>query len=303
MTPTALILIVFSTFAHTGWNFIGKQKNPAPAFMLLANTLGTLCLIPILFKYGYLTAEFTPTIWFWLFVTGLFQAIYYTGVAEAYRHGDMSIAYPLVRSGGAVLVLLVNLVLGKAGQISALCIIGIVLVATGGMILPVKNIREWNLKKFLQLSSVFAMVGAIGMCGYSIVDSHALSILKSTIDAGVQKGPWWTLLYGFYEGLTSSIWLAIYVLFNRGERENLKESVKTQFVPGLLTGMGIYIAYCLVLAAYLYARNVSYVVAFRQLGIPLSAALGILFLHEPRYFNKYLGLVIMLTGLVLVALK
>lgn len=214
----------------------------------------------------------------------------------------MSIAYPLVRSSGTVLVLLVSLALGRVDQIGPACIAGVVLVATGGLVLPVESVTEWNLKRILQPSSVFAMLGAAGMCGYSIVDSQALSILKSTIDASVQSNPWWPLLYAFYEGITASVWLAMYVVFRRRERKSFGESVKGHLLAGLLTGMGIHIAYSLVLAAMLYARNVSYVVAFRQLGIPLSATLGIVVLREPRYTNKYVGLAIMLTGLVMVAL-
>ncbi|GEM_PF-1218561 len=81
VTSTALVLIVLSTFVHSGWNFIGKHRNPAPAFMLLASILGTTCLLPALLIYGHLSSGFPPVVWMLLAVTGFFQAVYYIGVA------------------------------------------------------------------------------------------------------------------------------------------------------------------------------------------------------------------------------
>jgi uncharacterized membrane protein len=46
--------------------------------------------------------------------------------------------------------------------------------------------------------------------------------------------------------------------------------------------------------------NVSYVVAFRQLSIPLGAFVGVFVLKEPRYRPKLVGVLVMFAGLVLV---
>ena len=51
-----------------------------------------------------------------------------------------------------------------------------------------------------------------------------------------------------------------------------------------------------------YSRNVSYVVAFRQISIPLGALLGVLRLKESLPFPKLAGLIILLIGLTLVAI-
>jgi len=52
-----------------------------------------------------------------------------------------------------------------------------------------------------------------------------------------------------------------------------------------------------------FARNVSYVVAFRQLSIPIGAILGMTVLHEPRNAMKLTGMGVMMAGLLLVAIK
>ena len=53
--------------------------------------------------------------------------------------------------------------------------------------------------------------------------------------------------------------------------------------------------------AMAFSGNVSYVVGFRQLSIPLGAIVGILVLKEASPVPKLTGVAIMFAGLVLVA--
>lgn len=50
-----------------------------------------------------------------------------------------------------------------------------------------------------------------------------------------------------------------------------------------------------------FARNVSYIVGFRQLSIPLSVVLGVAVLKEPPYRPKVIGVAIVFIGLILLA--
>ena len=51
-----------------------------------------------------------------------------------------------------------------------------------------------------------------------------------------------------------------------------------------------------------FVTNVSYVVAFRQISIPLGALVGVFALKEPRYRPKFAGVLIMFAGLILVGI-
>ena len=66
--------------------------------------------------------------------------------------------------------------------------------------------------------------------------------------------------------------------------------------------MGIYAAYTLVLVAMAFVSNVSYVVAFRQVSVPLGAVAGVLVLGDRPHVPKLVGVAIMFAGLVLVGL-
>jgi uncharacterized membrane protein len=301
MTTTAIILILISAFAHTGWNMIGKSRAPTPEFLLLANTLGCLSLTPVLFKYGHVLGLFPTSVWLLLIVTGGFQALYYTGVAKAYSCGDMSIIYPVMRSAPVLFVLAVNLVIGKISEVSAISIMGIGLIVFGGFLLPLEPGRKWDWKRFVQRSTLLAIMAAVGTCGYSMIDDRALRILGTMIGHADRTGG--TLVYGLMEGISASFWLAICVFASAKGRAVLRRHLKSEWKPALLAGVGIYSAYCLVLVAMTFARNVSYIVAFRQLGIPLAAVLGIVGLKEPSYPAKLVGIAVMLVGLVMVTVK
>ena len=106
MTSTAIILLLVSAATHAAWNLLSKREHPSAAFFLVANTAGCLLLAPIALVNWRAVRQFPPEVWAILPATGLCQAVYYYGLAGAYRHGEISIAYPLARSVPVVLVTL-----------------------------------------------------------------------------------------------------------------------------------------------------------------------------------------------------
>jgi uncharacterized membrane protein len=74
-----------------------------------------------------------------------------------------------------------------------------------------------------------------------------------------------------------------------------------QLGPAALSGAAIFAAYTLVLVAMGFARDVTYVVAFRQASIPIGVLLGLVVLREPLSVPKVVGTLAVTAGLVLVA--
>ena len=70
-----------------------------------------------------------------------------------------------------------------------------------------------------------------------------------------------------------------------------------------MSGAGIVVAYGLVLVALGFARNVSYVVAFRQVSLPIGTLLSALVLRERLTGPRIVGTLTILAGLVMVALE
>ena len=276
-----------------------KREHPSSAFFLLVNTFGTLCLIPVLILFGSAIPTFPTSVWLLLIATGIFQTIYILGLANAYQRGDLSILYPIARSSPVIVVIIVTLFFNRADQISTQCIWGIALVAVGMFILPMKHLSDFRIDNYLTSSVLFALMAAFASAGYSIIDDEALRFLRDTPDlpiAGWQA----TILYAFFEGLITSLWLGIWVLFQKRGRILMWEILKTRASRALQAGAGMAVAYTLVLISLAFVSNVSYVVTFRQISIPLGTIFGVLLLKEPCYTPKYLGVAIIFTGLVLV---
>jgi drug/metabolite transporter (DMT)-like permease len=224
-------------------------------------------------------------------MSGFFLAAYLAALSGAYRSGDISIAYPLARSLPVIFVFLATFILGKEHQISGLLISGIILVAVGCVILPLDDFGNFHLVNYQNLCCFLAMLSAVGVAGYTIVDDEALRQLRQL--AGTPFTPIeGTLVYMVLEGICCSLWQCAFVFFNSRERKNISGTLNELKGPAAITGIGIYLTYGFVLASMNYVTNISYVAAFRQLSIPLGAICGMSLLKEPRHPPKLVGVAI-----------
>lgn len=301
MSLLAIALISISAFMHAGWNLLSKSRHPSAAFYLVATFTGTLLLSPAIAASWETVVHGIPShVWTLIIVSGSFLALYFISLAGAYRAGDMSVAYPLSRSSPVLVVSVVTLALGRGDQVSGLCIAGIVLVVGGCFLIPLHRFSDFRLRNYWNATCGLALLAAVGTSGYSMLDDEALRRLRA--DSQVTIGNTQvTLMYGCLEGLAASFWLTIFVVIRRSGRKLLRQVLHTNARHAALTGMAIYLTYTLVLISLQFADNVSYVVGFRQLSIPLGATLGLLVLKEPPHPPKLAGVSIMFIGLMLLA--
>ncbi len=299
MTVPAVIILLISAFMHAGWNLLGKRNNPTAAAFLVASLVGVLCLAPLVIIYKEAINYFTLRSWLLVLTAGFFQTTYYASLAGAYKTGDMSIAYPLARSSPVIVVTVVSLFLGRGDQVTWQCIYGIILVVLGGFLLPMRRFSDLRLKNYLNVSCLLALLAAFGTTGYSIVDDEALRLLREMPEMPLQS---WeiTIVYAFFEAMTSTFWLTLFVFGRKHRRETLQQVITKRFSSAVLMGIGIYLTYSLVLVSMAFVTNVSYVVAFRQISIPLGVIMSVFLLKEPSYVPKFAAVTVMFIGLVLV---
>ena len=299
MSLTAIILLIVSAITHAGWNLLTKRQRPSASFFLVANTVGVVALLPLLVIHRTSVSEFPSQVWMLLAITGLFMAVYYWALAGAYRSGDMSVAYPLARSSPIIVVAVVTLVLGRSSQVGIQLILGTLLVVGGCFLIPMRRFSDLRLRNYLNRICALALVAAFGTAGYSIVDDEALRQLRHALGDGLDTVSI-TLIYACLEALSASLWLGVFIGFRRAERFSLRRIMQTGKGTAVLTGIGIIGTYALVLVSLAYVEDVTYVVTFRQLSIPLGAGFGILILGEPAYRPKIVGVALMFIGLILV---
>jgi len=298
MSLAAATLLLLSAFTHAGWNYLSKKHHPSLSYYLAANTIGVLCMSPLLPWYWSRITLIPGTVWIFVTISGVLLAVYMAALAGAYRTGDLSIAYPIARSLPVIFVAAASVLFGLGQALDIWFAIGGVLIVGGCVLLPLRCFSGFSVRALGGVSGLLAMSAAVCIAGYTVVDHQALARLRnlpgrpfSPIDA--------TLLYMVVEGISASIWKGALVLCSRRERRNLKGVLSDFKFSAAITGIGIFSTYGLVLASMNFVANVSYVAAFRQLSIPIGAILGMLFLHEPRYLPKVTGIGLIFAGLIL----
>lgn len=301
MTSVAILLVTISAFVHAFWNLLGKRQNPSTAFFFVASVFATICFSPLLLVYREAFASIPARVWLWLGLTSLFEAIYYIGLAGAYRHGDMSVAYPLARALPVILVALLTATLGLGKPLSLIGVAGILLVVIGCLLLPLRSLRQIHLYNYLTTCCLLAGLAAVGTTGYTLVDNQALFELRSAPGIGLDRIEI-AFFYLAMESVTIAIVMGGYILLSTSERKELTKIWQAGKGMAFVTGLLIVGTYGLVLASMAYASNVSYIAAFRQLSIPLGAILGILVQKEPAYTPKLTSIGIIFAGLVLIML-
>jgi len=300
MSLTAIILVTISTFAHATWNLLGKRHSPSAAFFGLGSLAAVITFSPIVIIYRQIIPLIPLKVWVLILITGLCQMVYFIGLAGAYRNGDLSIAYPLARALPAFLVAGVSFILGLGKNLTGTGLVGIFAVVAGCLIIPLRSFKEIKLSNYLNTCCLLAVMAALGTCGYTLIDSEALRMLRSIPGSGLNN----TQISAFYmeiETISSTIALIVYSLCVKYEREQLRDIMQSSKLYTFFTGVLITATYGLVLVAMAYVTNVSYIAAFRQLSIPLGALLGIGVQKEPYYNPKLIGIGVVVIGLILVS--
>jgi drug/metabolite transporter (DMT)-like permease len=302
MTLIAISLVILSAAIHALWNVFSKSKKPTSSFFLLASLFGTALLAPILLLHNSTVLSDIPSqVWFFLVIAGFFMSLYYVSLARAYRVGDLSVAYPIVRALPVVIVLIVVVYLGRADQITYQSVVGGLIVVLGCFMVPLKGFKGFRLNNYWNLTCAMALIAAISTAGYSMVDNEALKYLRSDGQFDSDNISV-AILYALLEAFITSAWMALYVLMRRQSRVEFMQLIRFNKSHAFVAAIGIHLSYTLVLIAFAFADNVSYIVTFHRLSIPLGAALGILILKEKPYPAKIIGVLVVLIGLVCVAL-
>jgi drug/metabolite transporter (DMT)-like permease len=270
-TPVAL-LVLLSAAMHAGWNFIVKAS--ADRFLdytglAMAGTLVAACLLPWL-------PEPAPASWPWLACTTFVHVGYYLLLMQAYKHADLSIAYPLMRGSAPVLVALAAPLAGDALPPGLL--LGIALVATG-IALPVGiSIRRGGVSRS-GLGYGFATAGVIAL--YTLIDGIGARLSGHPVAYTL----WLFLLNG---------WLVVGMAIWRRGRSAMTH-LRRRWLFSLLGSMLTMGSYGLVLWAMTVAP-IPAVAALRETSVIFAAFLGTWLLKERMGRWRIAGAVLVALG-------
>jgi len=169
MPPAVIAAVLGAALLHATWNALVKARGaggaasdplPATVLVMLGGALVSALLLP------FMRAP-APASWPFIAASSLTQFAYYLLLIEAYRSGDMSHAYPLMRGSAPLLVALASGPLtGEAlrpGQWLALLLIcgGVLVMGLGGRSGAGAGQRR---------STVFALLTACVIALYTLID-------------------------------------------------------------------------------------------------------------------------------------
>lgn len=297
MSQVVVALVILSALLHVSWNTLGKRGIPSVAFFFTASSASVLVLLSVLLVINFDFSIYRK-VWVYLAVSGFFQSVYYSGLAGSYRTGEMSIAYPLARALPVMFVPFVSFLFGQIEGLTVYSFTGMLIVFTGCLILPQTNLRRLSFKGYLKVYMLFAVMASIGTTGYTLVDSSAMTVIRTTASGSIFNA----VFYFTFQMIYVSIFLGLYILINKNEQKQLLKILKSQKLPTASAGLMVAAAYIIILICYPMVTHVSYVTAFRQISIPVGAFTGIFFLKEKWSGPKILGVFIIFSGLLIVYL-
>jgi drug/metabolite transporter (DMT)-like permease len=285
MSATALALVLAGACCHAWWNLILKRTGGGTGFFLLFSGFSAILLAPIAIVVWWIEQPVMG--WPQLGMMGLSAALhlaYFLALDHGYRHGDLSVVYPLARGTGPVLTMIGAIAL-LGERPGVLAILGALLIAAAVLMLvgDPRRLREsGNLRGVL-----FALLTGCLIASYTLADKQAVSLLlipPIVFDWGCNTIRW--------------VLLTPIALRNReGIREAWRKYRKEAVYVAILSPL----SYILALTAMRFTP-VSYVAPAREVSILIATLLGAHLLGEGDVRRRLFAAALMLVGLAGLAL-
>lgn len=297
MTFTAFFLLLLSVTFHASWNLIAKKSTMNIAYYALICMTSASCWFNLQFWTPVDVFGLPGKYYLFMACSVLADVLYCCGLVRAYRTMEMSTAYPMMRSLPLLLTALLTTIMGWGKPLTAMALIGMAVVFAGCLMMPLADFKHFNWRNYINPHLLFILLVACGTTGYTVFDSQAQLIMRDCVQ-NVNK-PIMALTYYSSRGVVLTIVLFILVLSRKSERANLKQFIRERNYTPIIAGLFATFSYGLVLIAMNYVSNVSYVQVFRQLGLLVGVAGGIIILKERCSAPKIIGSLLIVSGLVM----
>jgi uncharacterized membrane protein len=287
VTAVALGLVLFSAFIHASWNFVLKKSGGGTGLIACANLASLAIYAPIMLGFTwYVGYQFQPMHLALMFASGMIHTFYFLLLDRAYRSGgDLSIVYPLARSTGPLITIVVAvLILGERPGPTAL--VGAVLIGASALLLT-GNPFAWY-KSEARHAVGFALLTGCVIAGYTIFDKASVAS--------------WLIPPLFYDWGCN--FFRVFVLVPLAQRRApgaMAAAWRERRGAVIAIALGSPLSYILVLTAMVFTP-VSLVAPAREVSILFAALMGAHFLREGDLTRRAIaavGMVLGVSGLAL----
>ena len=289
MSALAIILVLLSALFHALRSLFTKESGDKQVFLWLYSIVALLFFLPLFIFFVFRAGITNPEAYFWCAGSGFIHFLYWIFLTSAYKEGDLSHVYPIMRSSPALVLVFAVFFLGE--QVSLEGAAGILLVAIGVYII---NMRQLTGQEFLEpfrsivsdRSTRFAFFTLISVALYSIVDKMAVNYMHP-------------ILFAFLHLLCGMCYYTPYILLTK-KADVIKKEWRTGSARAIVAGVIGIIGYSLILIAFTIER-VSYIVSLRQLSVVFAVLMGGFWLKERHTVIRLTGAVVIFAGCFMIS--
>jgi drug/metabolite transporter (DMT)-like permease len=288
MSSTVIGLVLISTFMHAGWNLLSRVHHAERRFFQKMLEISLVVgFIPAVWS-ELKTHSLTPLAWLCVVGAGICAGLYLYFLARAYEAADFTVVYPVARSLPVIFVALGDVLRGR--YLTTLGWVGIILVASGCVLVPQLDFSQMHMKNYLTKASLWMLMAAFGTVGYSILDKIAAEV--------VQQGPATAARYCYFYFAVSYVPYILLIRLYKPERES---TTTNEWLLALVATLFAFGAYWLVLWAFQLSPYAGYIVAFRQFSIVIGAVLAFIIYKEAGIKVRLTGASMIAAGMVMIA--
>jgi uncharacterized membrane protein len=270
---SALALALGAAVCHASWNVLLAGARDSEAATAVSVLAGVALLAPVALATGGVESAALP----FAAASAALNVLYLALLARAYRHGEVSVVYPVSRGVAPVLVLVFGaLVLSE--DASAAQAVGVLTVAVGVVLVGARRLGG------ARRDVLFGLALALTIAAYTLVDAEGVERARAPAYLFLLLAP------------SACVYAAAVAL--SGRARELRAELRPR---ALLTGALMIGAYGSVLAA-LRLADAAPVAAVRESSIVIAALLAAVFLHERADGRRLAGAVLVVAGVAAIAL-
>ena len=293
MNELAIGAIILSTFLHAGWNAFGKNRGFSLAYFNCAMGIAVIIATPIFVLFHKNINDLPVRFWFIAFFSGMANTIYMTALSRSYQRGELSVVYPLVRCFPVIFIPLFSVLFLGNTTLSWESWCGISFVIFGAVSIPLSHFRKGAIVKPLLRAFPMTILAAGATTAYSLLDKVALEIMISHDFTENSAG----INYLFLHYYAAVFCGTITVFSLPEERRKVSHIFQHRLSETCLAGAMMLCTTGLVLTAVAMSKELSHVIALRQLSLPVGFLIGILCFKEQKTLTKFIGIFCILAGL------
>ncbi|HNT39973.1 MAG TPA: EamA family transporter [Rubrivivax sp.] len=283
MTWIVVLAVMFAAALHAGWNVLVKSAGDKSVDNALITFLGGWVALPLALAAGLPQAAAWP----YLAASLVVHVGYYSALAGAYHHGELGLTYPIMRGLAPLLVALVSAAV--VGEVPAAATwAGVLAITLGvglvGLAHPGQALHHGK-------AMAFAVANAAIIAAYTLVDGLGV---RAEVAAGGAA-----LRYPLWLFVINALPYPLLVLSRRDRagRRGVLAYARARWPLAAVGGAASIGSYAIALWAMTRAPVAS-VAALRETSVLFAAALGTWMLRERFGWQRGLGTVAIVAGVV-----